>query len=229
VETASDVKRRGQTARKADDTATRSCIVTCAVLPPDDLIRFVASPSDEIVPDVARKLPGRGVWLTCSREAVEKAVKKQAFARAFKRQVNVPTDFADRVEACLLNRVLQALSLANKAGLVVTGSGKVNSWIEKGAAGALLQAVDASPDGLAKVAKKYRAVRLATERSPVELAFLTIDQLGLAMGRANVVHAALNDGRAADSFLVAASRLENYRTVSLDRSPILDAGTCATG
>ncbi len=227
--TASDVKRRGRTARKADDTATRSCIVTRAVLPPDDLIRFVASPSDEVVPDVARKLPGRGVWLTCSREIVEKAVQKQAFARAFKRQVSVPADFAGRVEACLLNRVLQALSLANKAGLVVTGSGKVNSWIEKGAEGALLQAVDASPDGLAKVAKKYRAVRLATERSPVELAFLTIDQLGLAMGRANVVHAALNDGRAADSFLVAASRLEKYRTDSLDRSEILDADTCATG
>lgn len=227
--TANDVKRRGGAARGADDAATRTCIVTRAVLPPDDLVRFVASPSGEVVPDVARKLPGRGVWVTCNRDCVELAVTKKAFPRAFKRHVSVPDDLADRVEACLLQRAVQALSLANKAGLVVTGSGKVNSWIEKGAEGTLLQAADASPDGLAKVARKYRAVCRATDRSPVELAFLTIDQLGLAMGRANVVHAALNDGRAVDSFLVAAKRLEKYRWASPDRPALVDAGTSATG
>mgnify|MGYP001815699835 CR=1 FL=1 len=227
--TTSDVKRRGGKAREADETATRSCIVTRAVLAPHELIRFVASPTGEVVPDVARKLPGRGVWVACCRETVAKAVEKNAFPRAFRRQVSVPDDLPGQVEACLLHRVIQSLSLANKAGLVVTGSGKVNSWIEKGAEGTLLQAVDASPEGLAKVARKYRAVRLATDRSPVELAFLTIDQLGLAMGRANVVHAALNDGRAADSFLVAASRLEKYRTASIDRSAFMDTHTSATG
>ncbi len=226
---ANDVKKRGGTARGADDTATRTCVVTRAVLSPDGLVRFVAAPSGEVVPDVARKLPGRGVWVTCNRECVENAVAKKAFPRAFKRRVTVPDDLPDRVDSCLLQRTLQALSLANKAGLVVTGSGKVNCWIEKGANGTLLQAVDASPDGLAKVARKYRAVCRATDRSPVELTFLTIDQLGLAMGRANVVHAALNYGRAVDSFLVAASRLEKYRRASRDRSALVDAGTSATG
>jgi predicted RNA-binding protein YlxR (DUF448 family) len=226
---ANDVKKRGCTARGADDTATRTCVVTRAVLSPDDLVRFVAAPSGEVVPDIARKLPGRGVWVTCNRECVENAVAKKAFPRAFKRRVIVPDDLPERVESCLLQRTLQALSLANKAGLVVTGSGKVNSWIEKGAEGTLLQAVDASPDGLAKVARKYRAVCRATDQSPVELTFLTIDQLGLAMGQANVVHAALNNGRAVDSFLVAASRLEKYRGASRDRPALVDAGTSATG
>ena len=215
--------------READHAAERSCVVTRALLPPDELIRFVASPSGEIVPDVARKLRGRGVWVTCSRPVVEKAVSGKAFARALKRRVDVPADLADRVEERLIRRALDALSLANKAGLVLTGAGKVNTWIERGAEGALIQAIDASPEGLAKVARKFRAVCRASDRSPACVALLTIEQLGLAMGRANVVHAALSDGKAADNFLVATKRLEQYRAVSPDRSAFENARAVAMG
>ena len=93
----------------------------------------------------------------------------------------------------------------------------------------LIQAIDASPEGLAKVARKYRAVCRASDRSPACVALLTIEQLGLAMGRANVVHAALSDGKAADNFLAAAMRLEKYRAVSPDRSAFVDARTVAVG
>jgi hypothetical protein len=229
VAEANDAVTPGKRVREADHAAERSCVVTRALLPPDELIRFVASPSGEIVPDVARKLPGRGVWVTCSRSAVEKAVSGKAFARALKRRVDVPADLADRVEERLLRRALDALSLANKAGLVVTGAGKVNTWIEQGAEGALIQAIDASPEGLAKVARKYRAVSRAGDRSPACVALLTIEQLGLAMGRANVVHAALSDGKAADNFLVATKRLEQYRAISPDRSASENARAVAVG
>ena len=219
----------GKRVREAEHAAERSCVVTHALLPPDELIRFVASPSGEIVPDLARKLPGRGVWVTCSRPAVEKAVSGKAFARALKRRVDVPADLADRVEERLVRRALDALSLATKAGLVVTGAGKVNTWIERGAEGALIQAIDASPEGLAKVARKYGAVCRASDRSPACVALLTIEQLGLAMGRANVVHAALSDGKAADNFLVATERLEQYRAISPDRSASENARAVAVG
>lgn len=226
---ANDAVTPGKRVRDGDHAAERSCVVTRALLPPDELIRFVASPSGEIVPDVARKLPGRGVWVTCSRPAVEKAVSGKAFARALKRRVDVPADLVDRVEERLVRRALDALSLATKAGLVVTGAGKVNTWIERGAEGALIQAIDASPEGLAKVARKYRAVCRASDRSPARVALLTIEQLGLAMGRANVVHAALSDGKAADNFLVATKRLEQYRAISPDRSASENARAVAVG
>ena len=226
---ANDAVTPGKRVREADHAAERSCVVTRALLPPDELIRFVASPSGEIVPDLARKLPGRGVWVTCSRPAVEKALSGKAFARALKRRVDVPADLADRVEERLVRRALDALSLATKAGLVVTGAGKVSNWIERGAEGALIQAIDASPEGLAKVARKYRAVCRASDRSPAIVALLTIEQLGLAMGRANVVHAALSDGKAADNFLVATKRLEQYRVISPDRSASENARAVAVG
>ena len=226
---ANDAVTPGKRVREADHAAERSCVVTRALLPPDELIRFVASPSGEIVPDLARKLPGRGVWVTCSRPAVEKALSGKAFARALKRRVDVPADLADRVEERLVRRALDALSLATKAGLVVTGAGKVSNWIERGAEGALIQAIDASPEGLAKVARKYRAVCRARDRSPACVVLLKIEQLGLAMGQANVVHAALSDGKAADNFLVATKRLEQYRAVSPDRSAFENARAVAVG
>lgn len=215
--------------RGADKTAARTCIVTRQVLPPDELVRFALSPDAEVVPDLARKLPGRGVWVALERSIIEQAVRKSAFARAFKRRVTVPECLAGLVDDLLLKRALQLLSLSNKAGLVVTGAGKVNTWIEAGAQGAIIQAVDASPDGLAKVARKYRAVRQATNRSPVEVSLLTIEQLGLAIGRANVVHAALNNGKAAENFLAAAARLANYRTAAAGRSACKVALKVATG
>ena len=224
-----EAAQRDKRGREADRAAARTCIVTRYILPPEGLVRFVLGPDASVVPDVARKLPGRGVWVTLARPVVERAAAKGAFAGAFKRRVIVPDGLADVVDDLLLRRAIELLSLSNKAGLVVTGAGKVNSWIVAGAEGALIQAVDASPDGLAKVARKYRAVRRATGRSPAELSLLTIEQLGLAIGRAHGVHAALSDGRVADNFLAAAERLATYRTDSAHRSACKVALKVTTG
>ena len=194
----------------------RTCIATRAVRPPKDLIRFVVGPDGNIVPDIAHKLPGRGIWVTCHRDAVQTAVEKHAFARALRLKVRAEADLAARVEGLLIRRALEQLSICNKAGLVLCGSGKVNSWLEAGANGALVQAADASRDGLAKVARKYRAICAAKESRPIEVSLLTIDELSLAIGRANVVHAALSKGKAATNFLAAVSRVEKYRAAEFE-------------
>ena len=194
----------------------RTCIATRAARPPKDLIRFVVGPDGNIVPDIAHKLPGRGIWVTCHRDAVQTAVEKHAFARALRLKVRVEADLAARVEGLLIRRALEHLSICNKAGLVLCGSSKVISWLEAGANGALVQAADASPDGLAKVARKYRAICAATESRPIEVSLLTIDELSLAIGRANVVHAALSKGKAATNFLAAVSRVEKYRAAEFE-------------
>ncbi|MBU2531677.1 MAG: RNA-binding protein [Alphaproteobacteria bacterium] len=197
-------------------TSLRTCIVTRAKRPPEDLVRFVAGPDGCVVPDVARKLPGHGVWVLCHRAAIQDALRSKAFSRALRARIDAAEDLPDRVDALLLRRCLEQLSICNKAGLVACGSGKVNSWLEAGANGALVQAADASPDGLAKVARKYRAICEATERRPIIVSLLTIDELSLAMGRANVVHAALSEGKAATNFLAAASRVGQYRAAQFE-------------
>lgn len=216
--------KRGDTACRQDCSSSRTCIVTRAPHPPEDLIRFVEGPDGRIVPDIARKLPGRGVWVTCLKETVESAVRSRAFARALRRKVDVDDGLADLVDQLLVRRAQELFSICNKAGLVACGSGKVNSWLEAGASGALIQAADASPDGLAKVARKYRAIRAATGKTPVEVTLLTISELSLAIGRANVVHAALSEGRAATNFLAAVGRVAKYRAARSEAPAFTIAG-----
>lgn len=208
--------QRAKAACGMEQSSLRTCIATRVVRPPEDLVRFVLGPDGSIVPDIARKLPGRGVWVTCHERAVSKAVAAGGFARALRRKVDVRPDLPKLVDTLLLRRALDLLSICNKAGLVVTGSGKVNAWIETGADGSLIQAADASPDGLAKVARKYRAIRMATEKQPVEVTLLKIDDLSLAMGRANVVHAALSEGKAATNFMDSVTRVAKYRAAHFE-------------
>lgn len=216
-------KEREDAAADGRTSSERTCAVTRAVLPPECLIRFVASPDGVITPDITRKLPGRGVWLSCHAPVVAQATKTGAFARSLRKKVQVPEDLDAKVDTLLARRVLDLLSMCNKAGLVATGAGKVNSWLEAGAQGALVQAMDASPGGLSKVAAKYRAIRKAIRREPIEVALLTISELSLALGRSNVVHAALSEGTAARKFLAAFSRLEMYRAAEFEAPTLMDS------
>ncbi|MGI9479507.1 MAG: RNA-binding protein [Hyphomicrobiaceae bacterium] len=211
-----DANQRAKAAWSAEQASARTCIVTRVARPPEALIRFVVGPDASIVPDVARKLPGRGVWVTCCRDVVGDAVKKGAFARSLRSKVNVDPELAILVDRLLVRRALDQLSISNKAGLLQCGLGKVDAWLSAGADGALIQAVDASPNGLAKVARKYRAVCAASKTPPIEVSMLTINELSLAIGRANVVHAALSKGNAATNFLAAVSRVERYRATEFE-------------
>jgi predicted RNA-binding protein YlxR (DUF448 family) len=190
----------------------RRCIVTRAELPPEELIRFVADPSGTIVPDLARKLPGRGVWVTCARPVVETAVKANAFAKSLKRQISVPAALPQMLDALFVGRLLNALSLANKAGLVSTGADKVERLLDSGRAAALLHGVDGSAEGRRKLDRKFVAIQQDRGQVAPIVDWLTIDELSLAMGRSNVVHAGLIQGGATTRFLSEAERLRRYRS-----------------
>jgi predicted RNA-binding protein YlxR (DUF448 family) len=196
----------------------RTCIVTREKRAPEDLIRFVVDPAGVVVPDIARRLPGRGVWVCIDRAAVEKARASRAFSRAFKRQAEAPDDLADRVDRLLADRLRQALSLALKSGAVVTGFMKVDAAIASGSVGVLVHASEAAADGRAKLDRKLHAIRMArleeTGRAPdiAVVDLLGSAELSLATGRANVVHAALTNGGAARNFAREAERLRRYRS-----------------
>jgi predicted RNA-binding protein YlxR (DUF448 family) len=188
----------------------RLCVVTRATRPVAELIRFVIGPGGEVVPDVKGKLPGRGVWITAARETVEIAVKRHAFARGFKRDVRVPADLALRAETLLERGVLDALAMAGKAGLVAVGFGKAASALERDDVVALLHAAEGSADGVRKLEALWR--RRAPEKALPVIEFLTSAQLDLALGRPNVVHAALLAGSASDTLLSRSRRLDRFRT-----------------
>ena len=201
------------------DDGVRSCVLTRARRPKDELIRFVLGPDGAVVPDLKEKLPGRGVWVTAAYDTVAKAAKRNVFARALKTEAKVPEDLAGQVDRLLAGAALSALGLANKAGEAVFGHAKVEEALAKGRVLALVHAKEAAEDGCRKLYGKAKGLR---EGSPIPAirAFGT-DELSLASGRTNVIHAALIQGGAALALLAAASRLERYRKgMSASAKPI---------
>ena len=198
--------------RKNDRTAVpeRQCAVTRVHRPTDELIRFVLSPEDNLVPDLTGRLPGRGIWITASRKNVAQAVERRAFARSAKRNVTVAEDMPDLVEHLLLRQVTQMLAMANKAGFVVTGFSKVEVAIQRADSAALIHATDAAPDGSARLDRKFTAIKNANGQTARIISCLTIDQLSLALGRENVVHAAMAKSGITSKFMSAADRLHRF-------------------
>lgn len=188
----------------------RLCAETRVRRPKDEMLRFVLGPDSAVVPDLAERLPGRGVWLTCDRAVVAAAVRSKVFARSFKRKVDAPADLPDRLATLILRKVSDALSIAKKAGLISTGFAKVESAIEAGSVAVVFHGSDGSDDGSDKLDRLFRAVCVAGGRRPLVCKLLTIEQLSLALGRSNVVHAALGAGGAAEKLLSEIARFERY-------------------
>lgn len=191
----------------------RFCAVTRTVKPVDQLVRFVVGPDGDVVPDLKRKLPGRGIWVTASRRTLADAVKRNIFVRGFKRaDVKVAPDLADRTEALMERAALDALAIAGKAGLVATGATRVEHAPSEGRIVGLVHASDAAADGVRKLeASVRRQIGAEAEKIPTIRAF-TSAQLDLALGRTNVVHAALLAGSASSTFLARCARLEGFRS-----------------
>ena len=198
-------------AEAADSGPLRLCAVSRVQKPPEELIRFVAGPDGKIVPDLARRLPGRGVWVDATREAVAEAVRRKAFAKSLKQNVSVPADLPDLVERLLQKRLAEAVSLANKAGLLVAGFAKVEELIEAGEAVALIHAADAAADGVGKLDRKFKALRGPNDTPAAIVRELAGAELSLAMGRPNVIHAAAAEGGASLRLIEEARRLGRYR------------------
>ena len=190
----------------------RRCALTRERRRKEDLLRFVLGPEGEIVPDLKERLPGRGVWLTAARDCVAEAAKRNVFARALKAQIAVPKDLADRLDRLLADAALGALGLANKAGGIVFGNGKVEDALARGRVIRLVHAQEAAEDGCRKLDAKFGARSVNTAVSPIRT--FGSEELGLASGRTNVIHAALIQGGAAEKFVEAAKRVERYRNGS---------------
>lgn len=191
------------------DGRERRCIVTGQVRPEACLIRFVAGPEGEIVPDIAAKLPGRGLWVSADRQTLEKAAAKNHFARAAKASLKIPADLVSRVEALLVRRMADDLGLARRSGALVTGFDKIaKAFAAKSPPKLLVEAADGAADGR----RKLLGVASMHGFTPKVLDCLNSAELSLALGRENVVHAALKSGQLADRLVMNAGRLAGLRT-----------------
>jgi uncharacterized protein len=188
----------------------RTCALSRELKPVAEMIRFVIGPGGEVVADVKRKLPGRGIWITGTRAALEEAVKRNVFARGFKRDVRT-ADLTACVEPLLERAVLDALAILAKAGLAVAGFAKVEAALDQDDVVALIHAADAASDGTRKLdAVLHRKMAEKSREIPI-ITLLTGAQLDLALHRPNVVHAALLAGPGSETFLARAARLQRFR------------------
>jgi len=193
---------RGGRKKDREDGPERRCIATGEVQPKQGLIRFVVGPDGQIVPDLSEKLPGRGIWVSAERTALELAVKKNLFARAAKQPVIVPPDLVDLVEAGLARRLTDLIALSRKAGEAVAGFEKVKDWLATKQVKVLLQATDGSERGKSK---------LWTPTGARYFSVLTARELGLAFGRQSVIHGALAAGGLSPRVVEGAAKLQGLR------------------
>lgn len=194
------------------DGPERRCIATGQSQPARGLIRFVVGPDGQIVPDVAGKLPGRGIWVSADHAALDLAVKKKLFARAARQAVTVPDGLSDLVTALVRQRVIDLLSLARKSGQAIAGYEKCRELAMTGDMAVLIQASDGSVRGKTKLRPP--------EGTKTYIDWLTAQELGLAFGREHVIHAALRAGGLRRPVVEEAARLAGLRT---------DIGGYATG
>ena len=205
----------------------RFCVATRAVRPVEHMIRFVIAPNGEAVADLKQNLPGRGVWVTATRSALDRALKANAFARGFRRDVRLAGDLVPRTERLLENAALDALAVARKAGLVAMGFAQVETALKREAVIALLHAAEAAPDGVKKFDSALKQSRQS--RSVRIIRILTTGQLDLALGRPNVIHAALLAGRASETFMARLRRLEQFRSAEFGETAELGEASPGEG
>ena len=195
--------RRDKTLERLDGM-DRKCIATGEAVPRDGMIRFVLGPEGEVVPDLAEKLPGRGVWVSSTRAALTKAVDKGLFSRGLKTKTAAPADLPEMIERLLTRRLTDSVALARKAGAAVCGFERVRDTLAGGRVALLFAASDGAEGGKSKLRG------LAEEAATCSA--LSSDELGLAFGRETVIHAALLEGGVTKRVLREAGRLKGFRS-----------------
>ena len=200
------------------DMNPRTCIVTREEGSPDQLIRFVLGPEGKVYPDLKRKLPGRGVWVSCERSRVEEAVQKGAFARGLKTKVVADISLPQQVEALMKADALGLLALAKKAGEIVPGQANAEAAVKSGAAALVLTATDASEGGVGKMERALHALEQFEDITVPAFRMFSSDELDQATGGVNTMHLALLSGGIADKLIKAVGRLIRYRGESLQKA-----------
>src|SRR5262245_22618412 len=198
--------------RAARAGTERFCAATGAVRPVAEMIRFVVAPDGAVVPDLKRRLPGRGVWITATRPALSRALARKAFAKGFRREVRVAPDLVESTERLIERSALDALAVAHKAGKAAVGFAKVEAAVAHDRVAGLIHAADAAADGVRKLGSALRQRIAGSGENITVIGIFTSAQLDLAFGRSNVVHAALLAGPESETFLTRVARLERFRT-----------------
>lgn len=193
----------------------RRCVATGETRDEAGLVRIAIGPEGELVPDVTARLPGRGVWVTASRDAVETAVKRKAFARSAKTAVTVPDGLADRIAERLADRALSLLGLARRSGDLAVGFDTAHAALKSARPAWRVEASDAAEDGRGKL---DRLAAAAWDDIPVAGCF-TAAELGQALGRDHVVHAVLTGGPQTGAFGETMNRLAGFRMIDPGRNP----------
>ncbi|CAF25707.1 hypothetical protein Q648_00072 [Bartonella quintana JK 12] len=189
----------------------RTCIVTRKNSSAKTLIRFVIGPNNQIVPDLKSNLPGRGVWVSSHRSAIEEAIKQKAFNKSFKTDVEVASNLAHIVEMLLLKAALGSLSMARKAGVIVMGATKVDAAIRSGKVIFVLHAKEATENGKRKILQAIHTIQQQTNQNIKTTSLFTSDEMHMAFGTHSVMHAALLNMKAAEGFLKTIHKLIDYR------------------
>lgn len=196
------------TLREANADRERRDLVTRQVMDESRLIRFVAGPDGSVVPDLARKLPGRGLWVAADRVSVQAAARKNLFSGAAKARLTVQPDLADQVEMLIARRCLQQLGLARREGVLISGFEKSAAAIRAGRAAWLIEAADGSADGRGKL------LALARHQATRVCGVFTADDLSLALGLENAIHAVLLSGGRADRWTDEVERMAGFRPLT---------------
>jgi len=191
----------------AEASRQRRDLVSGQVMEEARLIRFVAGPDGVVTPDLARKLPGRGLWVAADRASVETAARKGGFSRSAKAKLSAPGDLADQVDRLLARRVLDGLGLARRAGDLTSGFEKAAAAIASGKAAWMIEASDGAADGRRKLLQAARRV----SPSPRLAGLFCADELSLALGLGNVIHLVFLAGRGANRWTTEVERLSGFR------------------
>ncbi len=199
----------------------RRDLVSGEVMDESRLIRFVAAPDGGVAPDLAARLPGRGLWVEARRESVETAARKNLFARAARARLTVPADLADQVERLLARRCLDLLGLARREGVLISGFEKAAAAIRAGQAAWLIEAADGSADGRGKLL----SIAGRTQNPPRVCGAFGVEDLSLALGLENAIHTVLLAGRRAGRWTDEVGRLAGFRPLlPPDWPPLRPAG-----
>lgn len=184
------------------EAENRKCIVCGEVKEKEQLLRFTLTPDNQIIPDFKKKLPGKGIYVSVSKAALQKAVEKNLFAKAVKKNVKVSADLVQTIENMLKKKGLESICLAKKAGDLITGFEKVSEKIKHGKIAFLIEAVDAGADGHQKM--------VAVAKDLDVFALYSVEELDKALDRVNTVHAALLKGDMASLVHTDLVRLQSF-------------------
>lgn len=214
--------RQSKSAKGAKESE-RLCVVTRNTLPSKEMLRFVVSPDNQLVPDLKENLPGRGAWITNNRSMLETAIKKKLFAKSFKRNLEVNPALGEQIEELMRRAILGKLSLARKAGLVTTGFNKVLETLRKKDVLLVLHAREAAEDGRKQITAAIRARE--KNNSPHQTTCIydgfSGEELDLVLGNFNITHAAVEAAPLSLSLLEDLAKLNEYQELDSDIGAIL--------